>query len=98
MARGGDEGTEVYLHGVPAEFRSALRAEIEAARKSAQSSAIQMVRGERVGHAGGQYQYVFRLENPQLGVPDDLPGDLYIGQRRVDATVISSSGIQLTLS
>ena len=56
----------------------------------AQSSAVQLVHGERLGMAAGAFQYLFKLENPQLAMPDDLPGDLYVpGRDRLDATVIS---------
>ena len=90
---------EVELTGVLGEFREALRDEIEAARRNAQSSAVQLVHGERIGRSADGHQYLFRLENAQLALPDDLPGDLYVpGRDRVDATVISIAGTALTLS
>jgi hypothetical protein len=90
---------EVPLTGVLAEFREALQAEIEAARRTAQSSAVELVHGERIGRVADGHQYLFKLENPQLALADDLPGDLYVpGRQRVDATVISLSGSALTLA
>lgn len=90
---------EVPLSGVLAEFRDALRAEIDAARKAAQSSAVQLIHGELIGRAAGSFQHLFKLENAQLSVPDDFPGDLSVpGRDRVDATVISIAGTSLTLS
>src|SRR3954454_17356466 len=72
---------------------------MEAARRAAQSSAVQLVHGERIGKAAGSFQYLFKLENPQQAMPDDLPGDLYIpGRERLDATVISLAGVAVTLS
>lgn len=90
---------EVPLSGLLLEFREALRAEIEAARHASQSGAVQLVHGERVGRVAGGHQYVFRIESPQLALPDDLPGDLYVpGRERVDANVVSMAGSTLTLS
>lgn len=90
---------EVPLDGVLAEFRQALQAEIEAARRVSQGSAVQLVQGERIGRVADGHQYLFRLESPQLALPDDLPGDLYVpGRDRLDATVVSLAGSALTLS
>ena len=93
-----DAPPEVPLTGMLAEFREALNAEIEAARKASRSSALGLVHGELIGRAVNGYQYLFRLENAQLTIPDDLPGDLYVAGRRYDATVISLAGTALTLS
>src|SRR4051812_41787928 len=90
----------IELVGRLSEFREALEAEIEAARSAAQSSAIQLIGGQRIERRGEFFQYTFKLETPQLGLPDDLPGDLYVYGRdeRVDATIVSMAGLALVLS
>jgi len=89
---------EVPLSGVLAEFRDALRAEVDAARRAVQGSAVQLVHGQLLGRVADAHQYVFRLENPQLALPDDMPGDLYVGKERYDATVVSLAGGTITIS
>ena len=96
---GSDPNAEVELDGTLAEFREALRAEIEAARSASQSSAVQLVHGERIGRAADGHQYRFKLKNPQMALADDMPGDLYVpGKERADANVISLAGGTMTLS
>ncbi len=74
---------EVELAGVLGEFRTALREEIEAARRAAASSGIQLLNGRLIGQAADAYQYAFTLESV-LNLPDDLPGELRIpGRPRV---------------
>jgi hypothetical protein len=47
---------EVALSGVLAEFRTALREEMEAAKRSAASSGVRLLDGRRVGRVGGSTQ------------------------------------------
>ena len=99
MAGLGDgEKKEVKLYGLPAEFRTALREELEAARRTSASGAIQLVNGRRIAQVGGAYQYLFLVESA-LSAPDDSPGDLYVpGAKPVDTTIISVDGLAVTLS
>ena len=92
------EREEISLTGYLAEFRTALREEIDAARHSAFSGAVSLLSGRRIAQVGGNYQYVFDIENA-LNLPGDMPGDLYVpGQRPLDVTVISVEGMAITLS
>jgi hypothetical protein len=94
----GGERKEVELHGVRAEFRTALREELEAARRASASGAIQLVNGRRIAQVGGAYQYLFLVESA-LSAPDDSPGDLYVpGAKPVETTIISVDGLAVTLS
>ncbi len=89
---------EVKLYGFRAEFRTALREELEAARRASTSGAIQLVNGRRIAQVGGAYQYLFLVESA-LNAPDDSPGDLYVpGAKPVDTTIISVDGLAVTLS
>jgi hypothetical protein len=89
---------EVPLLGVRAEFRTALRQEIDAARRNATSSAVALVNGRRIAQVGDAFQYVFDLETA-LNVPGDAPGDLIVpGGPPVDVVIISVEGMALTLS
>src|SRR5215207_3109698 len=89
---------EVELVGVLDEFRTALREELEAARRLAASSGIQLLNGQLIGQAAESYQYAFTLESV-LNLPDDLPGELRIpGRRPVEATIVSLEGISITIS
>ena len=54
---------EVPLPGVLAEFRSALRDEIEAARRHEASAAVPLINGRRIAQIGGSYQYAFEVES-----------------------------------
>jgi len=92
------ERKEVELHGVCAEFRTALREELEAARRASASGAIQLVNGRRIAQVGGAYQYLFLVESA-LNAPEDSPGDLYVpGAKPVETTIISVEGLAVTLS
>jgi len=92
------EREEVGLSGVRAEFRIALRQEIDAARRSASGNAVGLVNGRRIAQIGGGYQYVFTIENA-LNLPGDMPGELRLPDRApVDVTVISLEGLTVTLS
>jgi DNA-binding CsgD family transcriptional regulator len=89
---------EVTLHGELAEFRIALREEIEAARRATSSSAVSLVNGRRIGRVGFGHQYLFTIESA-LNLPDGAPGDLLIAERQpAEATVISIDGLSITLS
>jgi hypothetical protein len=89
---------EVELVGVLDEFRTALREELDAARRASASGAIQLVNGRRIAQVGGAYQYLFLVESA-LNAPDDSPGDLYVpGAKPVETTIISVEGLAVTLS
>ena len=89
---------EVLLSGVLAEFRTALREEVEAARRAASSAAVALVNGRRVGERGLGHQYLFLAEST-LNLPDGAPGDLIVPDRPpLEATVISIDGMAITLS
>jgi len=102
MARAGDsrrqQSGEVPLRGVLAEFRTALREEIDAAKRHATSSAIPLTNGRRIAAVGGGTQYVFQLDNV-LNLPGDAPGDLFVGGREpLEVNVVSVEGLSITLS
>ncbi|MDD5529326.1 MAG: AAA domain-containing protein, partial [bacterium] len=89
---------EVPLTGILSEFRTALREEIEAARRNESSSAVSLINGRRIAQVGGNYQYLFDLENV-LNVPGDMPGDLYVeGHAPLNVTIVSVYGMAVTLS
>lgn len=93
-----DHRQEVQLHGVRAEFRTALQEELDAARRASASGAIQLVNGRKIAQVGGAYQYLFLLESA-LNAPDDSPGDLYVpGAKPVATTIISVEGLAVSLS
>jgi hypothetical protein len=75
-----DKETEVPLSGVRAEFRTALRAEIEASEGAAATSAIPLVDGRKIGRLADAFQYVFGAE-AAIAAPGDCPGELSIGVR-----------------
>jgi hypothetical protein len=92
------EEQEIPLPPLLDEFRTALREEIEAARKNASSSAVPLSNGRRIAKVGGGFQYLFVIDNV-LNVPDDTPGDLIVpGKSRVEATIISVDGLAITIS
>jgi AAA domain len=91
---------EVKLTGVLAEFRMALREEIDAARRAAAASGVMLIDGRRLGSGGGSTQYSFRVESA-LNLPDDSPGDLHIPARTgrpLETTVVAVDGLQVTLA
>jgi hypothetical protein len=93
-----DKETEIPLSGVRAEFRTALRAEIEASEGAAATSAIPLADGRKIGRLADAFQYVFGAE-PAITAPGDCPGELSIGGRPpVEAVVIAVEGFDLTLS
>jgi hypothetical protein len=81
------------------EFRTALREEIEAAKRTASSAAVGLVSGRKVGVHAGAFQYQFLVESP-LNLPDDSPADLIVpGQQgRIEATVVQVSGLTVIVS
>jgi hypothetical protein len=91
-----DARSEVELVGDLNEFRTALREEIDAARRMAASSGIQLLNGRLIGQAADAYQYAFSLDSV-LNLPDDLPGVLVELERRF-APSRSFSGSRLPLS
>ncbi len=91
---------EVALSGVLEEFRTALREEIDAARRSAATSGVRLLDARRVGRAGGSTQYTFRVESA-LNLPDDPPGDLHVPGhpgRPLETTVVAVEGLLITIS
>lgn len=90
---------EKLLPPLLAEFRTALREEIEAAKRTASSAAVELISGRKVGVHAGAFQYQFLVESP-LNLPDDSPADLIVpGQQgRIEATVVSVSGLTVVVS
>jgi len=89
---------EIPLTGVLSEFRSALREEIEAARRNESSAAVPLINGRRIAQVGNNYQYVFDVENI-LNLPGDTPGDLYVpGRAPLNVIIISVDGMAITVS
>ena len=88
---------EVQLLGMLAEFRIALRSEIEAARRGEANAAVPLVNGRRLAQIGASFQYLFELENG-LNLPSDTPGDLYVpGLLPLQMEVIAVNGMAITL-
>lgn len=89
---------EVVLTGRLAEFRTALRQEIDAASRYAASSAVGLVNGRRTGQVGGSVHYIFEIENA-LNLPGDAPGDLFLPNREpLEVSVVAVDGMTITLS
>ncbi|MGB2806781.1 MAG: AAA domain-containing protein [Sedimentisphaerales bacterium] len=92
------EHEEIILSGKLAEFRTAILQEIEAAKRSASSSAVPLINGKRIAQIGGSYQYVFDIESA-LNLPGDVPGDLLVsGHSPLEVVIISIEGMAITLS
>ena len=90
--------SEVELFGVLAEFRTALREEIQAARTLESSSAIELRNGRKIAQIGKNYQYLFEIENA-LNLPGDTPGDLIIpGNPPINVIIVSIEGLAITIS
>jgi hypothetical protein len=97
-ARWREEPLEVELHGERAEFRTALREEINAARRSAAGSGVPVINGRRIAQIGHAFQYAFLIQNA-INAPGDQPADLHVpGRAPVEATVISVEGLAVTIS
>jgi hypothetical protein len=89
---------EVPLIGMLAEFRIALRAEIEAARRNAASTAVPLMSGRLIARVGGSFQYAFKVES-LLELPADSPADLVVpGRERLEATLVSFEGLSVVVS
>jgi len=96
--RGSIEQDKTLLPGILAEFRAALLAEIEAARRSPSSAPVPLVNGRHIAQIGSSWQYVFDIENV-LNLPADAPGDLHVpGRDPIEVNVISIEGLSITLS
>jgi AAA domain-containing protein len=95
---GNQHQTEVELTAHLAEFRTALREEIEAGKRNAASSAISLLNGRKIAQLGSAFQYLFDIENA-LNLPGDTPADLRVpGKPSLEATIISIEGMAITLS
>jgi hypothetical protein len=93
-----DKDAEIPLSGVRAEFRTALRAEIEATEGAAVASAIPLLEGRRIGRLADAFLYVFGAQ-AAISAPSDSPGELSFGGRPpVAAVLIAVEGVNLTLS
>jgi len=89
---------EIPLTGERAEFRTALRDEIWAARRSSASAGIPLINGRKIAEVGGSFQYAFSIQNA-LNAPGDQPADLNIpGRAPAEATLISVEGLAVTIS
>ena len=79
-------------------YVEALNEELIAARRMASSSAVQLVSGKRTASAGGQFVYVFGIDN-NLNVPADSPADLHItGRDPISATIVSVEGLSVSIA
>jgi AAA domain len=93
-----DEEAEVPLSGVRAEFRTALRAEIEAAKRAVAASATALEAGRRMGRHADAVLYVFSAPSA-ISVASDSPGELIIeGFPPLEAVVVSVEGLDVTVS
>lgn len=80
------------------EFRSALRDEIEVAKRNASSSAIPLSNGHKVGEQGNAHQYAFLIDTV-LNTPDGAPGNLIVpGRTPIEVTIVSVEGLRLVIS
>jgi hypothetical protein len=69
--------SEPLLPPMLAEFRDALKDEIEVAKRNSSSSAIPLSNGSRIGQQGSLFHYAFSIDSV-LNAPDDAPGDLIV--------------------
>ncbi|MCD6218598.1 AAA family ATPase, partial [bacterium] len=93
-----NQHNEVKLTGKLAEFRIALQEEIEASKRSSANAAIRIINGRRIAQIGGNYQYVFNIENA-LNTPGDTPGDLKVsGHQPLEIIIVSIEGMKITIS
>jgi hypothetical protein len=98
LPRRGDDGAMIPLSGVRAEFRTALRAEIEAAERAVAMSAVALRAGRRVGRLADGVEYVFSSALA-IAVPGDTPGELVVeGLPPLPAVVVSVEGLDVTVS
>ncbi len=93
-----DKEAEIPLSGVCAEFRTALRAEIEAAKRAAATPAVPLVDGRKLGRLADAFQYAFGAK-AAINAPGDSPGELSVGGLPpLEAVVVAVEGFDLTLS
>jgi hypothetical protein len=86
------------LFGMLAEFRDALLAEYEAARRAHSAANVVLRSGRPVARSGRTFQYQFKVNN-LVQLPDDVPAELVIqGRPHVDATIITVAGLVVTLA
>ena len=98
VGRHEDHDAEVPPSGVRAEFRAALRAEIEAVQRGVAMSATALEAGRRIGRVADAVQYVFSATSA-ISVPSDAPAELIIeGLSPLPAVVISVEGLDVTVS
>jgi hypothetical protein len=98
MDPSGHQSEEVPLTGSRSEFRTALREEIDAARRNASSSAIPLENGRRIAQVGSSFQYLFDIQNV-ISLPGDVPGDLVVpGGGQFEVTVVSIEGQAIVVS
>lgn len=100
-----DLSEELPPTGVLAEFREALKQEIEAAKRSSNAGGVALVNGRRIAQVGSSFHYVFLVESTLnlpasvLSLPGDTPGDLYLPIRPpIEVTVVSTDGMSIFLS
>ena len=87
---------EITLTGRLAEFRDALRHEIEAIKNTALSSIV-ITNGHKLELTGTYFVYRFNVE--YFGtIPADTPCSILISNKRYDATVINYEELSITLS
>jgi hypothetical protein len=92
------DGEEVLLTGILAEFRDALRTEIEVARRNSVNTAAPLMSGRLIARVGGGFQYAFKIES-LLELPDDSPADLILpGRGPIEATLVSVEGLNVVVS
>lgn len=93
-----DDDASVPLSGVRAEFRTALRAEIEAAEQGSARSTTVLEAGRRLGRIADAVQYAFAAPSA-ISVPSDSPVELLIeGLPPLKAEVVSVEGLDVTVS
>jgi len=89
--------SEPLLPPMLAEFRDALKDEIEVAKRNSSSSAIPLSNGTKIGQQGSLFHYSFSIDSV-LNAPDDAPGDLIVpGKAPMEATKVSGEGLRLVI-
>ena len=89
--------SEPLLPPMLAEFRNALKDEIEVAKRNSSSGAIPLSNGSRIGQQGSLFHYSFSVDSV-LNAPDDAPGDLIVpGKAPMEATKVSGEGLHVVI-
>lgn len=89
--------SEPLLPPMLAEFRDALKDEIEVAKRNSSSGAIPLSNGSRIGQKGSLFHYSFSVDSV-LNAPDDAPGDLIVpGKAPMEATKVSGEGLHVVI-